>query len=1293
MRIVPTLACLTVVAAASAAQTDNHGIQAVPAPGVVAVDGALADWDLSGSVLQCYDLESLRDVYSAQVAMMWDAEALYVAIRWKDPHPLGNSHDPRYQANKGWAGDSVQLRLKTDRICHLTAWYHGESQQSAMQIEFGKDLHEPFGGGGKVLLPVEGWKLADGAEQAFAADADGRGYVQEMKLPWSLIALEKSFAAGDRLACGIELLWGEADWPLHRYADNLAEGATSREFFWTAHEAWGPVTLSPTGKLTLPVPPYLAAIAAEVAQGPVEIRYALAKPQRVTLALDDAHGRRVRTLIAAAPREAGEQVERWDGLDDDGKPVAPGDYRWNAIRHDGIHTAWTMSFCNPGNPSWDTPDGRGAFYGDHSAPMAASAGGAYVALACPMGEGGKHLIGCDLDGQRLWGLHNRVAFDGGHISLATDGTTLWVANEGRECTIYRVELATGKYAPWAATQVADAERVLDLVVSARPGGGKDFHAVAANPTSAALPVANLAAIALRGRELAVCLAFEDLVRVIDADSGVELRRVAVPAPRSAAWLPDGGLVVLSQGALLRFDGEASRPFTEATFAHGYGLCSDATGNIYLTVRGDDQCVRVFAPDGTPSRTIGKPGGRPHHGAYDREGMRQPGKPTVDEQGHLWVPEETLNPKRTSVWDVATGALVRELVGTTGYAGSGAIDAIEPTRAFSENTIFRIDLVTGASQATWSLGSRGADDVFPPRSDSRSRTVHRDGLVWHYTTDSARGANEVHCTAMKDGRWASAAHLGVVAPHEHVDQWAKYDHPLFAGQGGKAYAWADIDGDGLPQAGEMRFADLVADGTPIALRSYYWGQLPDVDGAVPYLVNDRPDLLVKFPVTGVTACGAPIYDIANPIVVHLDRPLALGGNGEGQLHGGSHGRVYINQDPLITVAADGVVLGGYPNKHTSVHGSHTATSARPGYLIGPSSILGTADLGEKIGEVFYLNGNLGENYLFTHDGLWVQSLFKDCRGWFETPEQAVRGMAFDATTAGGESFGGNFLRTPDGRCLVVIGGTDARVLEVTGLDTIERFMGDVTYTGEQYAEAQALLQRRAVAAATAKELRVPRGAATVDGKAEEWPELAAEGSAAEILDNPRERFGRVAARWDQQKLSLAWRVFARSQKPRNAGQDERLLFKTGDCVDIMLKTDGAADGVRLLVSAMGDQPVAVLYEKTVPGIAEADRVGFSSPWRTISFDRVRRIQGEGVEVAIAPFDGGYLVEAAVPWKLLGATPAAGQKLVGDLGILYADSGGTMTTARRYWSNKATNLVNDVPGEADLQPALWGTLILE
>ena len=127
-RSILALMLLAVGAPVWSAQTDTHGIHAVPAPGPVVIDGDLADWDLSGTVLQCYDVAELREVYSARVSMMHDAQAFYIAIRWVDTAPLGNSHDPRFSASKGWAGDSVQLRIKTDRICHVTGWCYAPTQ-------------------------------------------------------------------------------------------------------------------------------------------------------------------------------------------------------------------------------------------------------------------------------------------------------------------------------------------------------------------------------------------------------------------------------------------------------------------------------------------------------------------------------------------------------------------------------------------------------------------------------------------------------------------------------------------------------------------------------------------------------------------------------------------------------------------------------------------------------------------------------------------------------------------------------------------------------------------------------------------------------------------------------------------------------------------------------------------------------------------------------------------------------------------------------------------------------------
>ncbi len=1273
------LCALVMTARLQAVQTDTHGIHAVPAPGPVVIDGTLDEWDLSGSVLQCYDVEALRDVYSADIAMMYDPANLYVALHWKCQNPMSNSHDPRYQADKGWAGDCVQLRIKTDRIVHVTAWYFAAKQEPAINLSYGKGLSDPFGGGSRQLYRTAGWVLTDGAEMAFRKDADGKGYVQEMKLPWALLTEGRKYGAGDRFACGIELLWGAADWPIHRYADNMADGATSREFFFTAKDAWGPVLLEAAGRLNLPPPSWQKALQQEDSAGVVPIPYDLPKDARVSLAISDAAGTRVRQLTAAQPRRKGANAEQWDGLDDEGRQLPPGDYQFQALHHDGIHVDWAMSFANPGHPSWDTSDNRGSFYADHTMPRAVAAAGNVVALGCPMGEGGKHLIGCDLSGQRLWGLANRAAFAGGNISLATDGTTLWVASDGRESTIYRVDAATGTYAPWART-AKDAEgrdyQVLDLVVS---GPGQDKRGAAVN----------LTAIAYRSGTIAACLAAENAIALLDAKSGEVKGRISVPAPQSAVFISDGELVVLSAGRLLKVgrDG-ASTSFSGLACADAFGLAVDASGRVLVSVRGAEMNVKVLGRDGVQQGEIGKRGGRPHHGAFIDGAMRQPAQIAIDSRGRLWVAEETANPKRTSVWSL-DGALLFDLNGTTSYAGAGAINPDDPTMAFSDNTVYRIDLAQGSWRPVYSVGASSApDEIFHPRFDSRVRVFNHGGATYLYTTDRTQ---DCLCLVGRGGSWRPAACVGFARRDNDHEVPIDYTHALMKGHEGQLFAWVDRNGDGLVQADELSFAAVPVPGGTLKVAGGYWGRLPDATGTIPFLDGGHR-VLAKLAITGIAPTGAPLYDLAQAQLVALKSPYQLQAGGEGMIMGGADGRVYVNQDPLIAIEKDGTVVGGYPSHHISVHGSHTAKAPRPGYLIGPSSILGTADFGGAIGEVFSMNGNLGENYLFTSDCLWIQALFKDTRGGFETPLQAVRGMALDAITAGGESFGGNFLRTRDGKAYLVIGGTDARVLEVTGLDSITRFAGRFTYTPAQFALAQSRLAERQAAAAVARAAIIARAPApiAIDGRAAKWPELLDDKAPLiEIQESPRTRYGRVLARYDAQNLYLAYRVFAQGDHVRNAGQDDHLLFKTGDAVDLML--DNGSTGLRLLMTVCGKKPMAVLYEKKVAGTPEKERVPFSSPWRTITFDRVT--MPAGIELASGPLSGGYFLEAKVPWSVLGIAPRPGMKLRGDFGILSADSGGTSCVARQYWSNKATNLVNDVPGEADLAPALWGEIGVE
>ena len=158
--------------------------------------------------------------------------------------------------------------------------------------------------------------------------------------------------------------------------------------------------------------------------------------------------------------------------------------------------------------------------------------------------------------------------------------------------------------------------------------------------------------------------------------------------------------------------------------------------------------------------------------------------------------------------------------------------------------------------------------------------------------------------------------------------------------------------------------------------------------------------------------------------------------------------------------------------------------------------------------------------------------------------------------------------------------------------------------------------------------------------------------------------------------------------KNSGEVPTAPFKTGGALDLMIGTDADANrdrkepvqgDLRLLVTMVKDKPRAVLYRAVVPGTQ--DPIPFSSPWRTITFDEVIDVSDQ---IQLAADGGNY--EFSIPLATLGLKPQAGQSLSGDIGILRGNDG--QTTARVYWSNKATGIVADVPSEAMLTPNLWG-----
>jgi hypothetical protein len=111
--------------------------------------------------------------------------------------------------------------------------------------------------------------------------------------------------------------------------------------------------------------------------------------------------------------------------------------------------------------------------------------------------------------------------------------------------------------------------------------------------------------------------------------------------------------------------------------------------------------------------------------------------------------------------------------------------------------------------------------------------------------------------------------------------------------------------------------------------------------------------------------------------------------------------------------------------------------RPGLLIGPLKTLGVVHVNDRVGRVFAMRGNLGQDFYMTTDGILVGSLFVDGRlpgeSLPETEEQLV-GMPMEGLTVGGEPFSGTLVKQRDGviRTTTGMARQACMILQVKGL---------------------------------------------------------------------------------------------------------------------------------------------------------------------------------------------------------------------------------------------------------------------
>jgi hypothetical protein len=1239
------------------AQDNGRGrhkqLYAVPAPAKVAIDGKLDDWDLSGQI-EMFVIQATRGTMNAKFAVMYDADALYLGADVNDPNPMMNMRDPRTDPGQGWNADSCQFRLTTDPkvgypildestfkykgkgdstetrddIVHLTLWNYTETGEPQLAMQLGMTYREPKNAP-RGLVPQ------DQFQAKYLKRADGIGYIFEYCIPWKTLNAKAPLKGGDVVASTVQFNYSRPD------GQETAGGAAwaydlQREsgFPFQSTKCWGKLVFSPTGnvdrKLVLEgVPPDRPL--------PLEFTYALPEDTECTVQLFNEKNENVRMLVPQQARLGGKNTERWDGCDDNGNLLPAGSYRWRGIYHAPVKAEYRFSVHNAGQPAYPTVDGKGGWGADHGSPRAACAFDGGVLLAWDGSEYGWGVIRTDFYGKKQWGCN----YDATHIT--TDGQTVFSAGGGGFTKSPHIQLMSLKEA--RPIQLGGKDGIV-----APPGGDEKSNAVTG--------------LACDGKELFASYKARNLIARFNPKDGALLGTMDVPAPERLAALTDGGLAVISGGKVVRCQFGSSTAIDsnrKQPAAAGYSvLIGDhlddpqsiavaADGTIYVANCGKLQNVSVFAPDAKYLRSIGKEGGRPAKGKYDALGIYMPGGITVDKTGQLWVMETTDAPKRISVWDAKTGSFKKEFFGSCEYFAYGFIDPKKPDEILVHNVLWKVDWKNYKVTPETTVWRKTSPDMIPflgagSYSASPKIITAANGRQYMY------GNNYAHYSGLfyRDGELFKPAMSKIQVGNSRIgpagipfmdDDRTKYP------QG--EYFWQDQNGDCCVQPEEV----VPLKGTKLDRFN---------------IAHVFPDLAVLLgngyllkPVS--VENGIPKYDLAKA----EKYPLPVGYSSVPLDDGGIVSYTPNKGLSLTRYGKDGKPLWGY-NDITQWQKSLNLGVTGPGRLWGMTQCMG------KGGDFLVYQTYFGPNHVFRADGIYVGALLKDGRLMLN------RGQDEGQPEGQGGYFGK--LKIEDGkpeRYFVIGGGQDARVWEVTGLDTIKDLPGgSYVHTPDLAAKAEQAQREYKMALAAGNRIVIGKDLSSVKPVQKE-------------LENGWGFKAKVAR--DAQNLLLEYEIV--SDTPLlNTVPDPKLLFKGGNCLDIQLENN-LGEPVRVLVTQYQGKPFATVYFPKVKDFKGEPTV-FNSPTGKESFDEIKFL--DNVTLTVEKMDKGFRAKITLPLEALRLKLAPGQKFKMDLGYIFGNAKGVGKAVRRAYLNNnsfSANVIDDIPNEARLEPKEWGEAEVE
>jgi hypothetical protein len=487
---------------------------------------------------------------------------------------------------------------------------------------------------------------------------------------------------------------------------------------------------------------------------------------------------------------------------------------------------------------------------------------------------------------------------------------------------------------------------------------------------------------------------------------------------------------------------------------------------------------------------------------------------------------------------------------------------------------------------------------------------------------------------------------------------------------------------------------------------------------------------------------PASAIGGPRYVASDGSVAREGQPYIQLKDGT----FLGGPPRVPTAeapSDGYIppILGTKEQHTLRYAGGALTNSEVGEVY-----VGIGDKG-KWSVISHKYRVVLDNLFDGTEGGWSSDIPPQGDGTFEVTHRKFPS----------ETFWGHFTKAHNGNYYTVVGKGWHALNRIEGLDAIQVQTIPVRNTQDRYAKnmqlrdlivtewkafqkAKKMALTHRVHGAYLTESRFAGSSIDVDGILDEWGGRSKMQPIDEKIffgNKPENLFFDVA--WDQKGLYLAYlgRSFIGT-----AHDDLNYLFKRGFAFDFRWRANARARGRepmagdrRLVFGKLNGQYTAALYDYVNPQIPQKEYQQFVSPVLTTSIAQVSKPRGVRVAVQEVALDdsrnsgsvtagtwlntvsGGtsgdqvlvegsgdasaagkqvWSAEVFVPWSVIGAKPGTkgGLKMKADVGILGADSSGTLVGERRYWSNPILERsVADVAYEALIQPDQWGWFLFQ